>query len=59
MRPKSKEVWLVFDLSNGDPASRRYVWWFDSLSAARRFKRDHNKRQYASVLSKPFRYKAT
>ena len=37
----TKEAWLVFDLSNGHPGSRQYVWWFRSRQEAR----DHIYRQ--------------
>lgn len=50
------EVWLVFDLSNGDSTSRRYVWWFDSRKEARRFISHHKTLKYASTLSTPLKF---
>lgn len=32
--PRDREVWLVFDLSNGDSETQRYVWWFDTEAQA-------------------------
>lgn len=39
-----KEAWLVFDLSNGHPGVRQYVWWFRTRQEAR----DHVKKQHSN-----------
>lgn len=56
MIPADKTVWLVFDLSNGNPDSRRYVWWFDTEDAAREHISWQSRMEYAAYLSEPMEF---
>ena len=50
------KCWLVFDLSNGDQLSHRYVWWFDTRKAARDHIAWQKKQKHAAELSQPIKY---
>jgi hypothetical protein len=52
----SNACWLVFDLSNGDPLSRRYVWWFETLKAARDHIAWQKKQKFSADLSPPMKF---
>lgn len=53
--PEGDYAWVLFDTSNGDEASHRYLWWFDT----RREAREHRAKQHANPewvrLSRPVR----
>jgi hypothetical protein len=57
MSPGPGNIWVLFDLDNGDELSKRYVWWFPSRARAVLFKREHKKQRYATRLSRPFLYR--
>lgn len=40
--PDGKNIWILFDVSNGDIASKRYLWWFDTRQKAREYKHYQN-----------------
>lgn len=56
--PSKKHIWLLFDVSNGDISSRRYVWWFDSRQKARAHKhwQNHILKNKAKLVG-PFKFK--
>ena len=39
--PKSKKIWILFDVDNGHEPSKHYCWWFNTRQNAR----DHKKWQ--------------
>lgn len=56
-----KEIWVCFDVANGDgievhPDSKHYVWWFGSRRQAMRQMEDHRKNRSYAILSGPFKY---
>lgn len=53
--PEQKDIWLVFDMSNGDKPSKRYVWWFDSIKQARKHIKHQRQMKYAATLSSPIK----
>jgi hypothetical protein len=46
--------WFVFDLANGHAPCRRYLWFFETRSKAREFKKIHKKIPTHVPYSKPF-----
>ena len=52
-----KKAWLVFDLSNGHPRNRQYVWWFRSRQEARNHINRQIQIQHSAKLSSPQRWK--
>lgn len=54
--PESKNVWLVFDLSNGHKPVKRYVWWFDTREEARKHIRHQKTYPNGADLSNPVKY---
>lgn len=52
------EIWLVFDLSNGDELSHRYVWWFETRAAAREHIAWQRAQSHAARLSQPSKWSA-
>lgn len=51
-----KPIWLLFDLSNGDNQTKRYVWWFDTRDKALNHRKWQRKQKYSACLSMPIRY---
>lgn len=51
-----KPIWLLFDLGNGTWVSKRYVWWFESRTAARNHRKWQLKQKYPVALSQPMKY---
>ena len=54
--PKSKKVWLVFDLDNGHTPSKHYCWWFNTRKDARNHIKFHNKTKFHTQLSNPIKF---
>ena len=54
--PRGREVWLVFDLSNGDSETQRYVWWFDTEAQAVAWLAEARARPLSATFSEPVRY---
>lgn len=52
---KGQVIWLLFDLSNGDPQSRQYVWWFRTRQQARDHKWYQESLRFNAKLSAPKR----
>ncbi len=50
--PKGMEFWIVFDKSNGDYQSNRYLWWFDSKQEALDFLKDCKQRGVTVTYSR-------
>ena len=53
--PRRSWFWCLFDTSNGDSLSRRYVWWFDTRKAAMEHKRHQEAMRHGASLSKVVR----
>lgn len=51
--PKYTEFWVVFDCSNGDYATKRNCWWFDTLKDAKEHIKYVRKLKNGVRLSKP------
>ena len=56
VKPKGKEIWVLFDLSNGDAMSKRYLWWFDTREEAMAHRKWQKRQRYAAVLSLPTKW---
>jgi hypothetical protein len=57
-RLRPGNMWVLFDMDNGDPSSRRYLWWFETREKARAHKKRQNSRWPSSArLAGPFRYR--
>lgn len=56
MKKYPKECWLVFDISNGDELSKRYVWWFDTKQQADNYIEEQRERDFAAELNGPIKY---
>lgn len=54
--PKSKVVWMVFDLDNGHEPSKHYCWWFNTRQNARDHIRHQKTHKYAATLSSPSKW---
>jgi hypothetical protein len=54
--PDHKHVWLVFDMSNGDKLSKRYVWWFDTKKQANEHIKWQRKQKWCATLSAPHKF---
>ena len=52
-------IWLVFDLSNGHPGSRQYVWWFRTRREAIEHKRKQESDPRNAKLSPVRRFAPT
>lgn len=52
----SGACWLVFDLDNGNPGSRQYVWWFETRQAAREHIAWQKAQEYSAELSRPMKF---
>ena len=50
------EAWLVFDLNNGHPGVRQYVWWFRTRKEARDHIREQRSNPRNARLSAPTRW---
>ena len=46
-------VWLVFDLMNGHPGIKQYVWWFRTRKEAFAHIRHVSKMKYGTEYSDP------
>lgn len=55
---EGNDIWILFDLSNGDTGSKRYLWWFSTRKDALKYRRFHNKSKYSAALSMPRRFTA-
>ena len=55
--PAGKEIWVLFDQSNGDSETKRYMWWFDTRKAARDHKHWQNKVYKGAELKGPVKFK--
>lgn len=51
--PKHMKFWVIFDMSNGDSGSRRYVWWFDTKKAALEHLKHQRSNPNNAELSEP------
>lgn len=51
-----KECWLVFDLSNGDELSKKYVWWFYTKKQANAHIEEQKDREFSAELTEPVKY---
>lgn len=54
--PKGRDIWVIFDLSNGDPASRCYLWWFETRTEALAWRRERLGPKFAE-FSLPMKYR--
>lgn len=55
--PKNKFIYVLFDLSNGDVLTRRYLWWFDTRKQAMEHRKEQKKMKYGADLSMPVKVK--
>lgn len=53
--PRGRDVWLLFDRSNGDRRTRRYCWWFDTRKDAMAHRRHQHRITNGAPLSLPVR----
>ncbi len=53
-------MWVLFDLSNGDAISKRYLWWFLTKKRAEEFLAEHRAQDLRSkdlaMLAGPFKF---
>jgi len=54
-----EEMWVLFDMVNGDSMSRRYIWWFRTRAMAREHMKHQRGMPNAASLSGPFKYRAS
>lgn len=52
-RQPPKALWVLFDLDNGNPKSRNYLWWFKTRALAREHRRQQLSKPNAARLSQP------
>lgn len=52
--PKRGHFWVVFDESNGDSQTKRYLWWFDTKKAALAHIKHVSNLKHGALLSNPF-----
>lgn len=48
--PKTKTVWLLFDVDNGHEPSKHYCWWFNTRKHARQHKQWQKRNQGAKLV---------
>lgn len=54
--PKTKSIWVLFDLDNGHEPSKHYCWWFNTRKNARDHKKFQKKQKFASKLTAPYKF---
>ena len=54
--PKSKNIWVVFDIDNGHEPSKHYCWWFNTRQNARDHIKHQRKNYSAAGLVGPFKF---
>lgn len=50
---KRKTAWVLIDLSNSNPRSRNYLWWFETRALARQHRKHQHSMKYGATLSQP------
>jgi hypothetical protein len=50
---KLRKMWVLIDLSNSNPGSHNYLWWFETKKQAVEHKRRQRKLKHAARLSAP------
>lgn len=50
------EMWVLFDIDNGDFPAKNYMWWFTSRKKALEHKREQRFHPNAATLIGPFKY---
>lgn len=50
------KIWVIFDLSNGDELSRRYIWYFETREKAINHIKWQKEQKYSAKLSRPIKY---
>jgi hypothetical protein len=58
MNNPTDSIWLVFDNSNGDEESKRYVWWFETLNRAKKWITHFRSSsvKHKTTISKPVKF---
>ena len=57
IRIAPRDVWFLFDISNGGLGVRNYVWWFESRAKARAHKKEQHADSSHARLAGPFHYR--
>lgn len=48
-------IWVLVDLSNSNPRSRNYLWWFETRDLARAYRQRHVSTAKYARLSQPIK----
>lgn len=56
--PVWKQIWIMFDLSNGDSKGRTYFWSFGTKKEALEFRKETHKNPASARLSHPIKVSA-
>lgn len=51
--PRSKTLWMLFDVDNGHEPSKHYCWWFNTRQGARDHKTWQRTQKYSATLVGP------
>lgn len=57
--PSGVHAWVLFDTSNGDEISHRYLWWFNTRREATVHRRNQHAKTGTARLSRPVRMEIT
>jgi len=52
-----RDVWLLFDISNGHVGVKNYMWWFETRTKARAHQRKQNSNPNYARLVGPYHYR--
>ena len=53
MKNKVRVAWVLIDLSNSNPRSHNYLWWFETRELAREHRRKQHAIRANARLSQP------
>lgn len=46
-------VWVLFDLDNGHPGEKHYLWWFETRALAMAHRKRQHAMKHGATLSMP------
>ena len=53
MKNRVRVAWVLIDLSNSNPRSNNYLWWFETRELAREHRREQHAIRANARLSQP------
>lgn len=53
---KQRIAWVLIDLSNSNPRSKNYLWWFETRALAREHRKHQHAMKHGARLSQPQRW---